>query len=608
VVTRSESVFELILIHIRPSQGAVLMLTNRISRRIVTTLFLVVPLFVYFAFVFGFGQTLAAVTATNGNSAAKEAPAVRQIPVPRPPMGWSSWNSFSNTVDSDVIMQQAKALVASGAQKAGYVYVNIDEGWWKGERDANGNFVVDPKAWPALAAGDQAGDLSNIVKYIHRLGLKAGMYTDAGGAGCGHYSPDLGPAESNSGSEGYYEQDMLQFAKWGFDYVKVDWCGGNKENLDPAVQYAEVARAIAKAETTTGHRLFFSICNWGNNSPWTWAPGVGGVAADIWRTSGDIVAPVVAGYPHSDRTASFAGMLGNFDHGIHPEAQHTGFFNDPDMMVIGMPGLSDRQNRVHMGLWAISGAPLILGADLTKLSKATVEMITNPEVIAIDQDALGLQCVKVDEATAALQVWAKPLAASGSLAVLLLNRTTSAAPITVSWSELGLDPSSPVAVRDIWAQKDLGHYPTTFSTTVPAEDAVMLTVKGKQGKTTRYENAARRNEVVRGAAPGATLASERSLTFKGVTSTSKSAYIRITYINGEKAPQLAELRVNGHIATRIALPSTGSEHAVGSVTIEAPLETEGAKNVLSFSSLGKTGFNILWVDVLSGPHEHSSRP
>jgi hypothetical protein len=410
---------------------------------------------------------------------------------------------------------------------------------------------------------------------------------------------------------------MLQFAKWGFDYVKVDWCGGNKENLDPAVQYAEVARAIAKAETITGHRLFLSICNWGNNSPWTWAPGVGGVTADIWRTSGDIVAPVVAGYRHGDRTASFAGMLGNFDHGIHPEAQHTGFFNDPDMMVIGMPGLSDRQNRVHMGLWAISGAPLILGADLTKLSKAAVEMITNPEVIAVDQDALGLQCVKVDEATAGLQVWAKPLAASGSLAVLLLNRTTSAAPIIVSWSELGLDPSSPVAVRDIWAQKDLGHYPASYTANVPAEDAVMLTVKGKEGKATRYENASRGNEIGREAASGtsesrggsqSTIASERSLTFKGVASTLRSAYIQIAYTNGDKAPRLVELRVNGNISTRIAFPFTGGEQTVGSVIIEAPLETSGTKNVLTFSSLGKTGPNILWVDVLCGQHEYGSHP
>jgi hypothetical protein len=441
------------------------------------------------------------------------------------------------------------------------------------------------------------------------------MYTDAGLAGCGHYSPDLGPAESNSGSEGHYEQDMLQFARWGFDYVKVDWCGGNTENLDPAVQYAEVARAIAEAEKATGHRLFFSICNWGNNSPWTWAPGVGGVTADIWRTSGDIVAPVVAGYPHSDRTASFAGMLSNFDKGIHPEAQHTGFYNDPDMMVIGMPGLSDTQNRVHMGLWAISGAPLLLGADLTKLSKATTDIVT--DVIAVDQDGLGLQCVKVDEAAAGLQVWAKPLAASGSLAVLLLNRTNSPAPITVGWSALGLDPSSPAAVRDLWVQSELGNFSTSYTATVPAGDAVMLTVKGKEGKATRHENAAMGHGAAVGAAPAvnesraggenATLADERSVAFKGVASSSKSGYIRIAYTNGDRTPRIAELWANGHIATRIAFPSTGSEHTVGSVTIEAPLETSGP-NVLTFSSLGHAGPVILSIDVVSGPHEFAPHP
>jgi hypothetical protein len=342
------------------------------------------------------------------------------------------------------------------------------------------------------------------------------------------------------------------------------------------------------------------------------------VIADIWRTSGDIVAPIVAGYPHSDRAASFAGMLANFDRGIHPEAQHTGFYNDPDMMVVGMPGLTDAQNRVHVSLWAISGAPLILGADLTKLSKATTEMVTNPEVIAVDQDTLGLQCVKVDEVTTGLQVWAKPLAGSGNLAVLLLNRTNSSAPIPVHWSELGLDPSSPVAVRDLWAQKDLGSYPASFTANVPAGDVVMLTVRGKEGEATRYENASPGNEVSKGAAPSsseswpggqsATLAGERSLTFKAITSTSRSAYIQIAYTNGDKAPRLAELRVNGRIATRIALPSTGGEHTVGSITIEAPFEEPGTYNVLTISSLGNTGPGIVWIDVLSGPHEYGSHP
>jgi hypothetical protein len=311
--------------------------------------------------------------------------AAAQAQTALPPMGWSSWNSFSNTVSSDVAMAQAKAMAAAELKKAGYQYVNIDEGWWLGERDAEGNIVVDPKAWPAIAPGERAGDMSNIVRYIHALGLKAGIYTDAGKDGCSMY-PDLGPAYFHVGSEGHYEQDFLQFARWGFDYVKVDWCGGDKENLDPQVQYGEIARAIARAEQITGKRLYYSICNWGKQSPWSWAPGVGGAPQAIWRTSGDIVDPVVAGNVHANRKVSFEKMLANFDQGIHPEAQHTGYYNDPDMMVLGMPGLNAEQNRLHMALWAISGAPLLIGADLTKLDAETLAALTNSDAIRVDQD------------------------------------------------------------------------------------------------------------------------------------------------------------------------------------------------------------------------------
>src|SRR5208283_379316 len=196
--------------------------------------------------------------------------AVKPVSIPLPPMGWSSWNAFSNTIDSQVAMDQAQAMIWIGMHKAGYQYINIDEGWWLGKRDAEGNIVVDEKAWPALKPGEKAGDMANIVSYLHGLGLKAGIYTDAGKDGCSTVGPDLGPSYPGTGSEGHYEQDFLQFARWGFDYVKVDWCGGDRENLDPAVQYAEIARAIARAEAITGHRLYFSICNWGTRSPWTW--------------------------------------------------------------------------------------------------------------------------------------------------------------------------------------------------------------------------------------------------------------------------------------------------------------------------------------------------
>ena len=511
--------------------------------------------------------------------AMQSANAQGQIAVPPPPMGWSSWNSFSNTVDAKVVMDQAKAMVANGMAKAGYRYVNIDEGWWLGQRDAEGNIVVDAKSWPALAPDEHAGDMANIVRFIHGLGLQAGIYTDAGMDGCSLY-PDLGPVYQHVGSEGHYEQDFLQFAKWGFDYVKVDWCGGDKEKLDPAVQYAEVARAISKAESVTGRQLYFSICEWGNNSPWTWAPNVGGSPADIWRTSGDIVPPIVPHEKHSGRLASFPGVLSNFDQGIHPEAQHTGFYNDPDMMVVGMPGLTDAQNRVHMSLWAISAAPLLAGADLTALSDATLATLTNAEVIAVDQDSLGLQGVKVASSGDGLEVWSKALSTPGQRAVLLLNRTGDPAAITVHWSDLGLTNPSPASVRDLWARNDLGSFDSSYSATVKSNDAVMLIIHGSEGKLTTYTPAG-----ADGVGKG------QEVSFNKVVSRVRLARVRILYTNAEKTPRMAELRVNGRIATRIAFPPTGSENA-GAVWIEALLDREGANNVLSFSPLSGPGWRI----------------
>lgn len=503
-----------------------------------------------------------------------------------PPMGWSSWNSFSNTVNSQVIVNQAKAMIASGMKKAGYQYVNIDEGWWLGKRDEQGNIVVEPSMWPALAKDERDGDMANIVRYIHSLGLKAGIYTDAGRDGCGTFFPDVGPGYPGEGSEGHYEQDFLQFARWGFDYVKVDWCGGNKENLDPAVQYAEIARAITHAEAITGHRLFYSICNWGKQSPWTWAPNLGGSPADIWRTSGDIVDPIVAGTKNAGKRAGFEKMLGNFDKGIHPEAQHTGFYNDPDMMVIGMPGLTDAENRSHMSLWAISGAPLIVGADLTGMSDATRSILTNAEVIAIDQAPLGLQAVKVHSEVGGVEVWSKRLSKPGERAVLLLNRTDAKdsvimAPADVRWKDLGLAGKS-ASVRDPWSGKEQGKFDDHYSATVQRGEAVLLVVKGTDESWT-----------------SATVASGQVFTLKASKCDQPIAPVQIVYRNPDAKPAYAELRVNGQMPTRIAFPSAGTGQAVVWVQVQLDLPTQSvsARNMLRFSALNGAGLKIETIRV-----------
>jgi hypothetical protein len=536
----------------------------------------------------------------------QDSSAARQIPVTPPPMGWSSWNSFANLIDTKIVMQQTQALIDSGMAKSGYQYINIDEGWWLGERDAHGNIVVQPQQWPALTPGERPGDMSNIVRFIHRHGLKAGIYTDAGEDGCGFYGPDLGPPMPHTGSVNYYDQDFLQFARWGFDYVKVDWCGGAKHNLDPALQYAAVAHAIERAEKMTGRRLYYSICDWGNNSPWTWAPGIGGITADIWRTSGDIVPPIVANTASSNRLASFAGVLSNFDQGIHPAAEHTGFYNDPDMMVVGMAGLSEQENRVHMSLWAISGAPLLEGADLTKLSPATLAILTNPEIIAIDQDSLGVQAIKVDEPGTGLEVWTKPMPAAGEHAVLLLNRTpASPFRFEVRWDQIGLSPSDSASVRDAWTGKDLGSHVGSFATTVPAENVQVLIIRGSDGKAVRYEAAAAANELSEGAAPEACsvcssgrsvrLGGEKSVTFN-ITPVKRQAFIRIAYVNRQNSPAVAQLSVSGETPINVLFPPTGE--SLGAVTLEVESVKPTGVNTLRFESRCGAGPELDSISVL----------
>ena len=248
---------------------------------------------------------------------------------------------------------------------------------------------------------------------------------------------------------------------------------------------------MSEAEAQTSQSMYFSICDWGNNSPWTWAPGIGGVNADIWRTSGDIVAPIVANSPNSSRKASFAGMLGNFDKGIHPEAQHTGFYNDPDMMVLGMPGLTDAQNRVHMTLWAISGAPLLVGADLTALTKETLAQLTNPEVVSIDQDPLGLQALKVSGPEDKAEIWAKKLAGSqthsGRRAVVLLNRTDKTETATIRWDQIGLEPSAAEVQRFV-DRTGLRRKNGSFTTDVPGSHALLLMIEGNEPSRSEVRN------------------------------------------------------------------------------------------------------------------------
>jgi hypothetical protein len=378
--------------------------------------------------------------------------------VAAPPMGWASWNTFAAQINSDVIKAQADAMVSSGLKDAGYQYVNIDEGWWQGTRDSAGNITVDTKEWP--------GGMKAIADYIHGKGLKAGIYTDAGRDGCGYYFPTGRPAAPGSGSEGHYDQDFLQFSQWGFDFVKVDWCGGDHEGLDAHTTYQAISDAIGRATAKTGRPMVLSVCNWGKQNPWTWAPGM----SAMWRTSQDII--FFGESPSMDR------VLTNFDSAQHPEAQSAGHYNDPDMLIVGMPGFTAAQNRTHLSLWAVSGAPLLAGNKLSTMNTETTNILANKEVIGIDQDSLGRQGVKVAEDQSGRQVYSKALAGTGRRAVVALNRTGSASDVTVRFADLGLGATA--SVRNVWNAADLGSKTTSYTVNVPAHEAVLLTLAGTE--------------------------------------------------------------------------------------------------------------------------------
>jgi len=476
-------------------------------------------------------------------------------------MGWNSWNSFANIVNSQIVQRQAQTLASNGMKQAGYEYVVIDEGWWLGERDAAGNIVVNAKQWPAIEPGQKDGDMANIAAYIHSLGLKAGIYTDAGQDGCSMY-PDSGPKYMSTGSEGHYDQDFLQFSKWGFDYVKVDWCGGAKEKRSGAVQYALIAHAIQKAEKTTGRKLYFSICEWGSQNPWVWAPGVGEIESTIWRTGGDIIPPVVESLhdvEHDKRVITSGNVLESFEAGLHPEAQHTGYFNDLDMMVMGMRGMTDALDRTHMGLWVISSAPLMVGTDLTRLSQATLSLLTNQEALAIHNDPYGLQAIKADEPTPGIQIWAKPMAIRGRRAVAILNRTDASAQVKVDWKKLGMK-GTPKSLRDVWNKRDLVALDAAVS--VPAHDLALMVVDGEDEMPAEYP--ANQTNII------------------GIQAFRGPGFARLHYANTTGHVVVIRMTNSSGLSTAIALPPTvGSEtDVVGLIlpkgTADLSFEGQGA--------------------------------
>jgi alpha-galactosidase len=365
-----------------------------------------------------------------------------------PPMGWNSWNKFACNVNEDMIRHMADAVVKSGMKEAGYEYVNIDD-CWQVSRDASGNIVADPQRFPhgMKAVGD----------YIHSLGLKFGVYSDAGSKTCA----------GRPGGLGHEYQDAIQYAAWGVDYLKYDWC--NATTQDAKASYANIRAAL----DASGRAIVLSICEWGTAKPWLWGKEVGG---NLWRTTGDIKDKWAGQEKWPDGTCCSNGMLAIVDQQVGLQSYAgPGHWNDPDMLEVGNGGMTDTEYRAHFSLWAILAAPLIAGNDLREMRPEIRDILTNKEVIAVDQDRLGREGERVWK-NGDLEVWAKQLI-DGSRAVVLLNRGNAEARISANWDDLGYPEHLSASVRDLWQHKEVGAVTGKFSSAVAPHGIVMVTIK-----------------------------------------------------------------------------------------------------------------------------------
>jgi len=359
-----------------------------------------------------------------------------------PPMGWNSWNKFACKINEEIIRQTADAMVGSGMKDAGYQYIVIDD-CWQVARDAAGNIIADPKAFPS--------GIKALADYVHSKGLKFGIYSDAGSKTC----------QGRPGSWGYEFQDARQYAAWGVDYLKYDWCNNGGQNSEAA--YSRMRDALREC----GRPIVFSICEWGSTKPWQWAPAVG----NLWRTTGDIQDSW-----ECKKESDCLGVVQILDLQVGLEsASGPGHWNDPDMLEIGNGGMTAVENQAHFSLWCLLDAPLMAGNDLRTMTPEIRDILTNKEVIAVNQDPLGIQGRKVRD-DGNYEVWAKPLA-DGSRAVILLNRSEAEAKVSLAWTEIGYPSKTQAEVRDLWKKTTLGKYTGGFSAAVPSHGVVMILVR-----------------------------------------------------------------------------------------------------------------------------------
>jgi alpha-galactosidase len=361
-----------------------------------------------------------------------------------PQMGFNNWNSTGcgSQFNEAMVEGIADLFVSQGLKAAGYQYVNLDDCWALPNRDSSGNLVADPARFPH--------GIKAVADYVHSKGLKFGLYSSAGTKTCN--------SAGFPGGLGHEQQDANLWASWGVDYLKYDNC--NNQGVDAQTRY----KAMGDALKATGRPILYSICEWGSNQPWNWAPAIG----NSWRTTGDI----------SDNWGS---MLGN----AHQNQQlasyaKPGAWNDPDMLEVGNGGMTDAEYRTHFSLWSEMAAPLLIGSDIRSASTATLTILKNTDVIAVDQDSLGKQGTVVSS-SGGLVVMTKPLA-NGDRAVTLTNENGSTATVGTSASAVGMGSASSYKLSNLWS-KAVSSTSGAISASVPAHATVMYRVSVGSGSS-----------------------------------------------------------------------------------------------------------------------------
>jgi len=395
-----------------------------------------------------------------------------------PAMGWNSWNCFASAVTEEKIKAAADAMFNSGLMNHGWAYINIDD-FWQVHRDSKDKTLQGPHraADGRILPNPRFPDMKALASYVHGKGLKVGLYSSPGPWTCG----------GCVGSFDHEAQDARQYAEWGFDYLKYDWCSYSptmETNRGNQAWSPDRARNLSGASPREREKLMFpyklmddallkqprdilfSLCQYGMGSVWEWGPQVGG---NSWRTTQDI----------NDSWGSMANI--GFNQAGHEKFAGPGHFNDPDMLVVGKVGwgprlhntrLSPNEQYTHISLWCLLSAPLLIGCDMTQLDDFTLNLLTNDEVLDVDQDPLGHQAARVAK-NETVEVWAKDLE-DGSKAVGLFNRGPEEASVTALWADLGLNGQQ--TVRDLWRQKDIGKFNGQFQAKVGRHGVLLVKI------------------------------------------------------------------------------------------------------------------------------------